>query len=200
MGNHTQAGCVIAFTSKKLNDGALTTWNPAVWRSYRLSRAVSSTLAAESQAMSIASGTTEWMPLLLAECLDGPFNLRSIPSVLKRRSPLLITDCKSLYDHMSSPSSPTAVEDRRTSIDIAIIRESCSHCGSIIRWAPTARMVADSLTEDAGDPIDLLRTCIRSSSYQISPESEVLEQQALEKQRRLERNKSANPTNSPFAE
>lgn len=57
VGNHTQAGYIIAFTNQQLNDGVLTTWNPAVWRSYRLSRAVSSTLAAESQAMSIASGT-----------------------------------------------------------------------------------------------------------------------------------------------
>lgn len=131
------------------------------------------------------------MSLLVAECLDGPFSMRSIPEVLKRRAPLLVTDCKSLYDRMSSPSSPTAVEDRRTSIDIAIIRESCANCGSIIRWVPTAHMIADSLTKDAGDPIDLLRTCIRSPTYQISPESEVLKQQALEKQRRLDRNKSA---------
>ena len=46
-------------------------------------------------------------------------------------------------------------------------------------------MLADSLTKDAGDPIDLLRACIRNSSYQISPEQDVLDNQAAEKQRRL---------------
>ena len=47
-------------------------------------------------------------------------------------------------------------------------------------------MIADSLTKDAGDPSDLLRACIRNSSYQISPEKDVLEYQAAEKQRRLQ--------------
>jgi len=37
------------------------------------------------------------------------------------------------------------------------------------------------------DPTDALRGCIRQSAYQISPESIVLEQQAKEKQARLER-------------
>ena len=48
-------------------------------------------------------------------------------------------------------------------------------------------MLADSLTKDAGDPTDLLRACIKESSYQISPEETVLKMQALEKERRLAR-------------
>ena len=125
--------------------------------------------------------------LIIAELLDGPFSVRQACDVLKRRSPILVTDCKSLYDHLASPSSPTAVEDRRTSIDITIIRESIRNASMHVRWVPTDRMLADSLTEDAGDPVDLLRSCMRSSSYQISPESEVLDRQAMEKQRRLGR-------------
>lgn len=79
------------------------------------------------------------------------------------------------------------MEDRRTSIDITIIRESIRNASMHVRWVPTDRMLADSLTKDAGDPVDLLRSCMRSSSYQISPESEVLDRQAMEKQRRLGR-------------
>eukprot|EP00435_Cladocopium_sp_Y103_P054627 s220_g17.t2 len=190
VGNHTQAGYVIGFTDQSLNDAEMVPWNPVVWRSFRLSRAVSSTLAAESQAMSIASGTVEWLMLILGELLDGPFSVRQANDVLKRRAPLLVTDCKSLYDHLASPSSPTAVEDRRTSIDITIIRESIRNCAMIVRWVPTNRMLADSLTKDAGDPVDLLRSCMRSSSYQISPENEVLHKQALEKELRLNRQSS----------
>ena len=114
--NHTQAGFAIAFTDQALNESQMVTWNPVVWRSFRLSRAASSTLAAESQAMSIASGTVEWLMSMLAELLDGPFSVRQASDVLKRS--------KSLYDHLASPSSPTAVEDRRNSTDITIIRES----------------------------------------------------------------------------
>lgn len=187
VGNHTQAGYLVAFVDKEMNDGKMATWNPAVWKSYRLSRAVSSTLAAESQALSVATGTVEWMSLLLAETLDGAFDVRSSREVLSRRPPIVITDCKSLYDHLTSPSSPTSVEDRRTSIDITIIKESVRSCSAHVRWVPTNRMLADGLTKDVVDPIDLLRSCIRSSSYQISPETEVLERQSAEKQLRLER-------------
>ena len=52
-------------------------------------------------------------------------------------------------------------------------------------------MIADSLTKDAGDPADLLRACIREGTYQISPEETVLQLQALEKQRRLDRKNKA---------
>ena len=53
---------------------------------------------------------------------------------------------------------------------------------ALVRWVPTNRMLADGLTKDAGDPIDLLRACIRRASYQISPEETVLKMQAAEKQ------------------
>ena len=58
-----------------------------------------------------------------------------------------------------------------------------------IRWIPTNRnrMLADGLTTDKIDPIDLLRSCIRSGNYQISPEAHVLPQQATERERRLQR-------------
>jgi hypothetical protein len=126
------------------------------------------------------------MCLLLHEIMHGPFDVRESKQVLQQHCPILVTDCKSLYDHLQSPSSPTAVEDRRTSIDITIIKESVRVLNAAVRWVPTDRMIADSLTKDAGDPIDLLRACIRNSSYQISPEKDVLEYQAAEKQRRLQ--------------
>ena len=59
-----------------------------------------------------------------------------------------------------------------------------------IRWVPTNRMLADSLTKDAGDPTDLLRACIREGLYQISPEETVLQMQADEKRRRMLRKTS----------
>ena len=187
VGVHTQAGFIIGFTSKKLNEGVTAPWVPATWKSYKLPRAVSSTLAAESQAMSTASGTVEWVSLLLSEIIDGPFkDMRTCKDALTLRPPILVTDCKSLYDHLMSPSAPTSIEDRRTSIDV-IIRDSIRAMAGSLRWVPTNRMLADALTKDQGDPLDLLRACIKSSSYQISPEDDVLEKQAQERVERLTR-------------
>ena len=190
VGTHTQAAYIIAFTDKCLHDAKEAPWVPVVWKSYRLARAVSSTLAGESQAMSVASGTVEWLSLMMSEAIDGPFQLRQARAVLSRRCPLLATDCKSLYDHLVSPSSPTAIDDRRTSIDVVIIRESLKDLQGIIRWLPTDRMVADGLTKDKLDPEDLLRSCVRSGVYQIAPETTVLARQAAERELRKERQKN----------
>ena len=184
IGTHTQAGFILAFVDKSMHAGAISHWTPAVWRSYKLPRAVSSTLGGESQALATATGTVEWLNLLLMEALDGSFAPRDCRAMLARRPAILATDCKSLYDHLISPSSPTAVEDRRTSIDIVIIRESLRLLSAQVRWLPTNRMIADGLTKDKMDPTDLLRSCVRAASYQISPENHVLAQQATERARR----------------
>ena len=197
VGVFTQAGYVIGFTDSRLDQGSITDWTPAVWKSFKLSRAVGSTLAAEAQAMVSATGTLEWTSLLLAEAIDGHFDVRNFETMLKRRSPVVITDCKSLFDHLISVSSPTSVDDRRTSIDVVILRQSLQRTGASIRWVPTDRMIADSLTKDAGDPTDLLRACIREGTYQISPEETVLQLQAQEKQRRLALRNQSNKSNLP---
>ena len=178
VGTHTQAGFVLAFVDKSMHDGHVSPWTPVSWKSYRLPRAVSSTLSGESQALASASGTVEWLNLLLIEALDGSFAPSECRQLLSRRPAILATDCKSLFDHLISPSSPTAVDDRRTSIDIVIIRESIKLLAARVRWLPTNRMIADGLTKDKVDPADLLRSCVRAASYQISSEDHVLAQQA----------------------
>ncbi len=200
LGAHTQAGYVLAFVDKKLQHGEESHWCPVAWRSYKLPRAVSSTLAAESQAMSTASGTAEWLTVMLNEALDGPCPARDAREHLSKRTPILATDCKSLYDHLVSPSSPTSIEDRRTSIDVIIIRESLKLTQGHIRWIPTDRMIADGLTKDQNDPVDLLRSCVRSARYQISPEETVLARQAEERAARLQKKAESNACPIPASE
>lgn len=71
-------------------------------QSYKLPRAVSSTLGGKTQAMATASGTAEWLSLLLSETLDGPFEAKQARSLLMKRAPILATDCQSLCE----PSVP----------------------------------------------------------------------------------------------
>ena len=101
----TQAGWMLAFTSKQLSNGQDVPIHCVGWKSYKLSRVVSSTLSGEAQAYATASGMAEWCLLLLAECLDGQFSLEQSAEVLKRRPPVGITDCRSLYDHLISLGS-----------------------------------------------------------------------------------------------
>ena len=182
----TQAGFVVSFTHKGMNDGAVQQWTPAYWRSYRLPRVVNSTLSAEAQAMSTATGMLEWILLLLSEALDGPCNLRSCWQYASQRCSMALTDCKSLFDHLVSKSSPT-LEDKRTALDVVIVRESLGRVNANLRWIPTDRMIADALTKETAEAIDLLRACLRTGQYQISDEQHVLDWRADEKQRRKNR-------------
>ena len=109
---------------------------------FRLPRVVGSTLSAEAP---VASSMLEWTNLLVSEALDGPRFTRSLWTGLGNRLTLLVTDWKSLFDHLMSQSSPT-LEDRRTSIDVVILRDSISRMKSSLRWIPTDRMLADALT------------------------------------------------------
>jgi len=63
---------------------------------------------------------------LLAEAIEGIGEIHGHEQHLKNRTPVIVSDWKSLYDHLVAVSSPTSVEDRRTSIDIVILRQSMS--------------------------------------------------------------------------
>eukprot|EP00435_Cladocopium_sp_Y103_P030061 s1739_g7.t1 len=192
--NSTQAGYTAAFSSMKLADNEASPWSPFAWKSYKLPRKVASTLAGEAQAYSTATAVCEWMSLMLAEAIDGKFDLRasnnwqdtSAPTVvisgLKlrdqiRKVPIIgVTDCKSLYDNLTSMSSVSKTDDKRVAIDIAIVKQSMSRCGLVTRWCPTELMLADGLTKDQLDPADLLRSILHLGEYQLHSEASVLDQ------------------------
>ena len=64
---------------------------------------------------------------------------------------------------------------KRTAIDVAIVRQSIVRTGLEPRWCLTDRMAADGLTKDKGEPLDLLRSILRSSRYQLADEQLVLD-------------------------
>ena len=179
----TQAGYVISFTDKGMDQEQVCDWTPAYWKSYRLPRVVNSTLGAEAQAMNAASGMLEWFQLMLREILDGHRCLATIWNVESPRLGMLMTDCKSLFDHLQSKSSPT-LDDRRTALDIVIIRDSIAKMKTSLRWLPTDRMLADALTKESAEAVDLLRACLREGRYQVSDEDTVLRWRAKERERR----------------
>lgn len=156
----TQSGYyVIAFTNDKLNRGERSPWIPWIWRSTRLKRTRSSTMSAETQSAVAATGHLEWCQLMLAEIADGNFCLGEHFENLKDRETVVCTDCKSLYDHLMSVSSPGTVGDKRTAADLVVLRESISRCSLKYRWVPTALMIADGLTKDMNQ--DLIRGMLR---------------------------------------
>ena len=170
-GNKTQAGYVVAFTDRNLEKGLPAQWSPITWKSYKMSRVVASTLAGETQSFVTASGVAEWLSLMIAEVNNPNFDIRDCAEYLRSTPITGITDCKSLYDAIHSPSSPGKAEDKRVSIDLTIIKQCIDRTGLSTRWAPTELMIADGLTKDQADPSDLLRAALQLGSYQLSEEA-----------------------------
>ena len=131
------------------------------WRSAKLRRRVSSTLAGEALACSQSLSELEWLQIMYRDILHGdvirpdwqksllPFVavLRQDCELQGRLDQCSVTDAKSLYDTVRK-NNPTSRQDRRTSVELAIIIEALQASRGVLRWSPHPRMVADALTKD----------------------------------------------------
>ena len=61
-----------------------------------------------------------------------------------------MVDAKSLFDHLVK-ETVGATEDRRTAIEMQVIRQSLEETGTAIRWVPHPKMVIDALTKRNGN-------------------------------------------------
>ena len=150
----SQGGYICGVTDQSLLDGESAPWSPLAWRSFKMSRTVLSTLGAEAQAMSVVLGFVEWV-----------FDLRGAPAVIQERPPVCVTDCKSLCDHLLAVGSPTTLQDKRSAIYVLIIRDSLQ--------------LADGLTKDKGEAVECLRRSLRSGSYMLRNEEQVMHERQL---------------------
>ena len=136
-------------------------------------------------------GHAEWIAAHFAEARSSGFDVTQRSAPLREFRLQCIVDAKSLNDHLVSLSSPSSVGDKRCAFDLVIAWKCMQRLGATIRWAPTNRQLADALTKDAADPIDMLRSCMRSGEYQRSPEHTILERAALERNRHRQRQVSS---------
>ena len=67
---------------------------------------------------------------------------------------LCVVDAKSLYDHLVKETIG-ATEDKRTAIEMQVIRQSMCETGASIRWVPHPKMVMDALTKRSGNQVPL---------------------------------------------
>ena len=131
------------------------------WRSTKLRRKISSTLAAETLAFSQSLSQVEWFQVLFRDVVHGDVDradwsrqLCPFLAVLKEQCRLhqhlrqcSITDAKSLFDSVQK-GDPSSRQDRRTSIELSIICEAMARSKGVLRWTPHPKMIADGLTKD----------------------------------------------------
>ena len=117
------------------------------WRSHCLRRKVRSTLSAETQAMCEGTEAGDLLRAYVAESRSPGFDLRTWPDRVAEIRMLAVTDCKSLFDHLSKQGSAPA-DDARLQLDIQILRDMMVNANLGVRWVATYQMLADCLTKN----------------------------------------------------
>ena len=158
------------------------------YKSHALKRKCPSTLAAETQVMSESVAEVEWIRGLYEEMVNPKFDMVNWSNRTRNRGLLVagrsqdpnrelakvltICDAKSLYDHLHSETSGTTA-DRRTAIEIQIIRASLDAQDGDVRWVDHSGMYADAMTKRNGNT-PLLQMLMRSGRVCITEESATL--------------------------
>ena len=154
--------CVISYESKVAN-GEKGKCNLIHWRSGKIHRVVNSTLAAETQSLSKGLGEMMWTVTLYQELVDHNFNLKQWEQKLQEKrlkvfgNPeseelrnVAVVDAKSIYDHLSKEMAGYAA-DRRTALEMQVIKQGLCESGTRVAWVPHSVMIADILTKRGGN-------------------------------------------------
>ena len=189
---HSQGGQMILAHEPGLKSGEKVKANLLWWRSGRLQRIVNSTLAAETQAMARGLGDLMWMKVLFKELENEQFNIHEWPATMKRedivammssesslQECLAIIDAKSLYDYLSQET--IGGQDKRTAIEVQIIRQDLLALNGAVRWVDHPSVVADCLTKVKGSAGPLYRL-LDTGQFCIAAESESLKRRSEERQ------------------
>ena len=121
------------------------------WKSFRIKRCTVNTLSAECQAMLQGVGSLHWLRFLLRETNGEKMDMETWEEKISQVPYIAITDSKSLYDTIQKCCNTGAhIEDKRTAIDVTILKRDFRKTQGQVRWVEGTRMVADSLTKKMG--------------------------------------------------
>ena len=128
-------------------------------------------------------GAMDWTRAFFQEAMDPTFNLRQWEQCIAKRPATLLTDCKSVFDSLNQPWTSGAKCDKRTSIDLSILRDSLTRDLSRVRWVDTRMQLVDNLTKNSIKPTRL-RFVMAKQRYIIVEETDALAIKHSEKRKR----------------
>ncbi|CAE7204839.1 RE1 [Symbiodinium microadriaticum] len=137
----SQLGGVYVLANRGVLQGEVQLGSILDWRSGACDRVCRSTFAAETMACSTATETGDYIARFLETLLTG--KLERVKSRFEIR---FLTDCRSLYDHLTRDGVPRVPTCKRLAVDLAGIREDLASYGKIV-WVPAWAQLADVLTK-----------------------------------------------------
>eukprot|EP00435_Cladocopium_sp_Y103_P029748 s1932_g7.t1 len=166
----SQGGFVMMFYDKRME----TEKQPhmvsvTAWKSTKLKRKTVNTLSAECQALIHGVGQIHWHRYLLLELMgkdmrdkDWEERLTSIPYVS-------VVDSRSLYDCINKlVCTFSQVEDKRTAVDLAILKDDLNRTSGSLRWVAGTNMITDPMTKKMNS--EFLRHVCNHGFWSLSEE------------------------------
>ena len=137
------------------------------WKSFRIKRCTVNTLSAECQAMLQGVGALHWLRYLIQELHGQAIHLNDWEEKIAAIPCIAVTDSKSLYDTISKCCNTSAhIEDKRTAIDVTILKRDFTRTRGQVRWIEGTRMISDSLTKKVGS--NFLRNVMNTGKWSLS--------------------------------
>ena len=187
---------VLAF-HEDLQKGCRVPCSLVTWRSGRIQRVVNSTLAAETQSLSKGLGELCWIMSVFNEMMNPHFRIEDWESEMKKntvlamapdrvstefKEALCIIDAKALYDHLSRESVGPS-QDKRTSLEIQVVRQNMNAISGKIRWIPHPHVAMDALTKKGGN-MEALYGLLDTGEFHIVEEAQALKGKRAERDQR----------------
>ena len=184
---------VLAF-HEDLQKGYRVPCSLVTWKSGRIQRVVNSTLAAEAQSLSKGLGELCWIMSVYNEMINPHFKIQNWEAEMEKnkilamapdtvsadfKEALCIIDAKALYDHLSRESVGPS-QDKRTGLEIQIIRQTMNSVHAKVRWIPHPHMAMDALTKKGGN-MEALYDLLDSGEFQIVEEAQALKDKKAER-------------------
>ena len=162
----SQLAHVVFAASRGAANGQRANFSLLDWKSKASSRVCRSTFAGETMSCCEAMENLLFLRALLASMLYGPGSSRG--EAANKIDIHLLTDCKSLYDHVHREGTPKAPADKRLAVDLADIRQTLMKeaqtqwkkvygddtpwsperpCRPPLHWIPTEDQLSDMLTK-----------------------------------------------------
>ena len=146
----SQGGLLIFVCSHaELQTGQPMALNVFFWKSQKLNRVCRSSMSAEAQAAAIAVDELEWCKVFVAALLNPTLAIEGQEALQKLGSSPVVTDAKSLYDAARSITPSSKLSEKRTAIEIAIIRDRMQALDGQWMWVNSHQQVSDGLTKPA---------------------------------------------------
>ena len=138
----------------------------ASWRSYKIKRCTVNTLSAECQSMIQGVGQVHWQRFMLCEAFATTPGLHDWEHHLQQIPFIAVTDSRSLFDTITKCRNSSAhIDDKRTAIDLSILKSDLAKSGGQVRWVAGQNMISDTLTKKMSST--LLRRVMNKGKWSL---------------------------------